>query len=214
MRISVIMPVCLDPYQTVPEPDTDQFVITSAPNAEYKFRRACDSFGNQNFRDAELIIVSDGNRRAEEIFKESYEYDPRFRFKYIEKQPSYSGKVRQTGLRMAKGDIICYLDHDDQIGKDHLTIINDNFDTEKYDWIYYDDYLVDGIIINVREVTPEICKIGTSSIAHRRDVNVKWGNKYGHDWYLIKKYLLPLENCIKILTPQYYVCHATDIIIL
>jgi len=209
MRISVIMPVNLNPYQSIPEAE-DQFVITSAPNPEFKFRRACNSFGNQNFRDAELIIVSDGNSRAEEIFRESYASDPRFRFKYIEKQALYSGKVRQTGIRMAKGEIICYLDHDDIFGRDHLQIINDNFDTEKYEWVYYDDYLANDQGFELREVLPEATKIGTSSIAHRRDIKVKWGDKYGHDWYMIEKYLLPRENCMKITTPQYYVGHFTD----
>ncbi|MBU1173608.1 MAG: glycosyltransferase family 2 protein [Proteobacteria bacterium] len=210
MRISVIMPVCLDPYQSIPETE-EQFIITSAPNAESKFRRACNSFGNQNFRDAELIIVSDGNRLAEQIYKECYAYDPRFRFKYIDKQALYSGKVRQTGIRMAKGEIICYLDHDDMFGHDHLGIINTYFDTSKYDWIYYDDYLANGPEVLIRDVQPLLCMIGTSSIAHRRDVKVKWGDKYGHDWHMIKRDLLPLEKRIKIPTPQYYVCHSSDI---
>lgn len=209
MRISVIMPVCLSPYASIPE-QPDQDIITSAPNPEIKFIRAVKSFLNQTFKDAELIIISDGNRRAEEIYIPYWSHIPSIRFKYIKKQTLYSGVVRQTGIEMAKGKIICYLDHDDMFGPDHLQIINKNFDLKKYDWIYYDDYIVNGEEINLREVQPIICMIGTSSIAHKKNTKVIWGNKYGHDWYMIQSYLLPLTRNIKIPTPQYYVCHSSD----
>jgi glycosyltransferase involved in cell wall biosynthesis len=210
MKISVIMPVCLAPYQSVPE-TSDQFIITSASEPEMKFIRAVKSFINQTFKDAELIIISDGDRRAEEIYIPYWSHLPNIRFKYIEKQILYSGIVRQTGIKMAKGEIICYLDHDDMFGKDHLQIINDNFDTRKYDWVYYDDYIINGTEISLRDVQKEICKIGTSSIAHRRNVKLVWGNNYGHDWHMIEKYLIPLPRHVKIPIPQYYVCHNSNI---
>jgi glycosyltransferase involved in cell wall biosynthesis len=209
MRISVIMPVCLSPYASIPETD-DQVVISSAPEPEIKFIRAVKSFINQSFKDAELIIVADGDRRAEEIYIPYWSHIYSIRFKYIEKQALYSGVVRQTGIEMAAGKIICYLDHDDMFGPDHLQIINDNFNLKKYDWIYYDDYVITGEEIKLREVKPEICMIGTSSIAHRESAKVIWGDKYGHDWYMIQKYLLPLSRNTKIPTPQYYVGHYTN----
>lgn len=210
MRISVIMPVNLSPYQSVPEPNTDQFIISSAPDPERKFIRAVDSFLYQTFKDCELIIIADGSKRAEEIYLQYYKDIPNIRFKLIDKQATYSGVVRQTGIKMAKGEIICYLDHDDMFGNDHLKIISDNFNTYALDWVFYDDYIASGEVVLVREVAPEICKIGTSSIAHRRNIKVKWGNNYGHDWYMIEKYLLPLHGA-KITIPLYYVCHNSDI---
>lgn len=210
MRISVIMPVCLEPYQTIPEPNTYQFIITSADNSEKKFIRAVDSFSFQTFKDCELIIVSDGSVRAKELYEQYYKEIKNIRFKFIEKQEHYSGVVRNTGITMAKGEIICYLDHDDMFGNDHLKIISDNFNTYTHEWIYYDDYEANGETVLPREVSPEICKIGTSSIAHRRDIKVVWGNKYGHDWYMIEKYLIP--RCGKKITiPLYYVCHMSEI---
>lgn len=204
------MPVNLNPYASIPETN-DQIVINSAPDPEIKFMRAVDSFINQTFKDAELIIVSDGNKRAEEIYLEYYKHLPSIRFKYIEKQVLYSGIVRQTGIELAKGEIICYLDHDDMFGKNHLKIINDNFDTGKYEWIYYDDFIINGEEVQPREVQPAMCMIGTSSIAHRKNVKVIWGDKYGHDWYMIEKYLLPLPENTKIPTPEYYVCHYSNL---
>jgi glycosyltransferase involved in cell wall biosynthesis len=211
MRISVIMPVCLTPYESTPEPNTDQFVIKSAPDPERKFIRAVDSFCYQTFKDCELIIIADGSERAKEIYEQYYKDIPNIHFKLIPKQDHYSGVVRNTGLKMAKGEIICYLDHDDMFGNDHLKIISDNFNTYALDWIYYDDYIADGEVVLPREVRPEICMIGTSTISHKRKVKVKWGNKYGHDWYMIEKYLLPLEKRKKITIPLYYVCHNSNI---
>jgi hypothetical protein len=111
---------------------------------------------------------------------------------------------------MAKGEIICYLDHDDMFGNDHLKIISDNFNTYAFAWIYYNDYEANDEVVLVREVSPEATKIGTSSIAHMRNVNVVWGNNYGHDWYMIEKYLFPLRGA-KITIPLYYVCHRSNI---
>jgi glycosyltransferase involved in cell wall biosynthesis len=130
-------------------------------------------------------------------------------YRMISKQPAFSGAVRQAGLELAQGDIICYLDHDDFFGRDHLQFINDNF---QKDWIYYDDFIITGkddhgFHAIRRNVTPKFNTIGTSSIAHKKSLNVVWGNGYGHDWYMIERYLFPYP-CKKIPRTEYYVCHT------
>jgi len=196
--ISVIMPVCLSPYQ--------EGEIKSASDPEYKFRRAITSFINQSFLDCELVVISDGCDIAERIYKEYP--DKRIIFKKIDKQVRYGGKVRQTGIELAKGEIITYLDHDDFIGVNHLQIINDNF---KGDWVYYNDFLIQGkegneLIFKEREVSPQLFYIGTSMISHLKSLNVTWSDGYAHDWRMIESCLLPHKGN-KIITPQYYVCH-------
>lgn len=202
MRISVIMPVFLGDYITWGG-------NRAASNAGFKFKRAVDSFRDQSFKDAELIIVADGDSVAENIYEEFWRYDPSIKFKLIPKQEPFSGIVRQTGLEMAQGDIICYLDHDDMFGKFHLALIDESFNTEKYDWVYYNDYVIqseDYSVKGERKNTLALGHVGTSSIAHKRSLDVVWGNGYGHDWEMITKYLIPKEG-IKIPTPQYYVAH-------
>jgi glycosyltransferase involved in cell wall biosynthesis len=201
MRISVIMPVCLKPYG---------INTRSASDPEYKFKRAIQSYLNQTFKDSELIIISDGSEEANDIYENNYIHIKSIKYKYIDKQVLFSGVPRRIGIEMATGEIICYLDHDDVIGKNHLQVINDNFDS-KYAWIYYNDYLVygkdkTGFNVGEREVITELNYIGTCSVAHRRDVPVQWGDDYAHDWRMIKSSLLHLPH-IKIQTPQYYVCH-------
>lgn len=201
MRFSVIMPVCLSPYQFGE--------IKSASDPEYKFRRAITSFIHQSLPGNELIIISDGCDIAERIYNE-YSSHPKIRFKKIKKQIQYSGKVRQVGIEMAKGDIITYLDHDDFIGVDHLRIISENFDSD-YKWCFYNDYLIQGkegneLIFKIREVARSLYHIGTSMISHLRNMNVQWPDGYAHDWRMIESYLLPHPG-VRIPMPEYYVCH-------
>jgi glycosyltransferase involved in cell wall biosynthesis len=205
MKISVIMPVFLGYYEFK--------IHRSASNPEEKFIRAVNSFLNQTLKDSELMITADGCEKAEAIWLKHFYNEERIGFQKIPKQVLYSGEIRQAGIRRASGEIICYLDHDDMFGRDHLQIISNNFDTEKYDWVYYNDYFVlnaDHSMIKTRYVVPERNIMGTSAIAHKRNVPVIWGDNNTHDFDMIEKYLLGRPN-IKIPTPQYYVCHCSGL---
>jgi glycosyltransferase involved in cell wall biosynthesis len=198
--ISVIMPVYLEPYEAGE--------IKSATNPEVKFMRAVQSFLDQSFTNAELCIVADGCKKAEAIYKYNYSNDAFIKFRMIERNGFLNGRVRQTGIEMAEGEIICYLDHDDFFGKNHLKIINDNFIG---DWCYFNDYLIkgkegDNLVFNEREARPELFYIGTSMIAHKKSIGVVWPDGYTHDWRMIESCLLPHPG-VKIPTPEYYVCH-------
>lgn len=196
MRISVIMASYLGEYTAGPH--------KSATNREFKFRRAVNSFLYQTFKDAELIIISDGCNTTNKIVKSEYIHSS-IKLIELEKQPMFSGKVRQTGLELAVGEIMCYLDTDDVLGENHLSVIN-TFDDKNFVWCYYDDYLYDGKEKQVRNVRPECQFIGTSAICHKRNSPFKWYDGYGHDWASIEK-ILSLKN-YKLKTPEYIVCHV------
>jgi glycosyltransferase involved in cell wall biosynthesis len=196
MRISVIMASYLNEYTSGPH--------KSATNREFKFRRAVNSFLNQTFKDAELIIVSDGCEKTNQITHNEYLNNSSIKLIELQKQPLFSGNVRQTGLNAAVGEIICYLDSDDVFGEYHLQIIN-TFDDRNFDWCYYDDYIFDGVKKITRSVKPEHCYIGTSSICHTKKCGFKWQDGYGHDWRSIEK-ILNLKY-YKLTTPEYIVCH-------
>jgi glycosyltransferase involved in cell wall biosynthesis len=200
MRISVIMASYLEEYSTGKH--------KSATNREFKFRRAVDSFLKQTFKDAELIIVSDGCQKTSKITREEYSKNPQIQLVELNKQPLFSGTVRQNGLRVAKGEIICYLDSDDILGENHLAVIN-KFDDSSYSWCYYDDYIFDGKSKKTRQVQPKLNSIGTSSICHRNNSKFKWEDGYGHDWKSISNLLN--EKHYKLETPEYIVCHIGKI---
>jgi glycosyltransferase involved in cell wall biosynthesis len=222
MKISVIMPSYLSPYSYVTEKG---FIIYSARNQEEKFKRAVNSFLAQTYEDKELIVVSDGCEKTISILAKEYDNSTKFintpeysnninneliKAVYIDKQPMFSGKVRQVGIENSSlsSKIICYLDTDDFLEVNHLKTIADNF---KGKWVYYNDFIYkDPKNPNrfIREVKPEFGSIGTSSIAHLKNIKFKWEDGYNHDWKSIKKYLLSLENN-KIIMPEYYVCHVS-----
>jgi glycosyltransferase involved in cell wall biosynthesis len=181
--ISVVMPSYLGDYPR------------AASNREVKLPRAIESFLEQKI--GELIVVADGCEKTIEI---ASKYP--VKTVLIDKQPCFSGEPRNTGIKNAKYDYIAYLDNDDVFGKGHLKAIADNLDT---DWLYWDDY-VDG---QIRPVWCEMGHIGTSAIAHKKELNCQWGNGYGHDWEFIRQ----LKNYpSKRITTNYQVMHIPGII--
>ena len=217
MKISVIMPVNLEPYEMY-EKHSGKTLVKSASNPDIKFVRAVNSFLLQTHEDKELIVVHDGCLQSKKIldmqFKKHLD-SGLIKSISISKQPFYSGKMRQVAIEKATGVIICFLDADDYFGRNHLEIIHNNFDLLNYDWVYYNDYIMRNIATQegfMRDVVLEQCRIGTSNIAIKNGINFKWDeNGYGHDWKVIEKYLLPLEHKTKIITPEYYVCHVSGI---
>jgi glycosyltransferase involved in cell wall biosynthesis len=166
-----------------------------------KFHRAINSFLKQNYDNKELIVVSDGCEiTSREIL--NYKDNSQIKHSYISKQELFSGLVREEGLKNATGDIICYLDSDDMLGDNHLLAINTGFVHHEVDWVYFDDsvlYALHG-------------KIGTSSIAHKRQCDINWlgCHGYGHDWTFIKKLIDSGKSRAKIYNTKYFVCHIPN----
>lgn len=198
-HISVIMPSYLMPYEGC------------ASNRREKFRRAVDSFLNQSFRHIALIIVSDGCDITNEIYSKEYSHYPNIKLIKLSKQTLFSGAVRQAGIDRAHGNIICYLDSDDYFEPDHLQAINDKFDTNKYDWIFYNDFIKHNINQSPlpRGVAPVFGSIGTSAIAHINKKEFNWTgcNGYNHDWAFISRLMHYSNRYTKIEGPRYLVCH-------
>jgi glycosyltransferase involved in cell wall biosynthesis len=199
-RITVIMASYLDHYTSGG--------FEAASNREFKFRRAVNSFLDQTFKSAELIIVSDGCEKTSKITREKYSNFSAVRLIELPKQPLFSGTVRQAGLTQSTGEIVCYLDSDDYFGSTHLEILS-GFKDSEYVWCYYDDYIFNGEKKWKRTVEPKANRIGTSSICHRRACSFQWADGYGHDWTSISHILK--EKHYKIDTPDYVVCHLGKI---
>lgn len=199
MKISVIMPSYLSPLKT------------SGRNLENKFIRAVKSVKDQSYQDWELIIVADGCEKTVLIYNQCF-VDSKIKLIYSLKQPPFSGMIRNCGLDIASGDVVCYLDADDCFGTDHLkniaTGIKDN------QWVWFDDfsYKPDLAVFQQRRCNiHQAYQHGTSNIAHRRDLSVNWPgvNQYGHDDMMFIRILRrTYQKYEKIEGGQYYVCHV------
>lgn len=184
-----------------------------ATERDKKFVRAVNSFKKQTYQNKELIIVSDGCPLTVELYNKFFSNDINIKLIKIPKQPLYSGAMRNVAIDNADGDIISYLDSDDILGPNHLQIIVDNFDLDKYDFIYYDDLMVlDSTFKKFyhRIVEPRWASIGTSSISHKnfKDVTNLWSTGYGHDFNFVLK-LASMGMKYKKLnkSSEYIVCH-------
>lgn len=203
MKISVIMPSFLGEYVV----DSNK----SATDREFKLQRAIDSFLIQTHETSELIIISDGCEMTVNAVNDKYASfieDNKIKLFQISKQPHFSGNVRDKGVKNATGDLICYLDSDDIIGPYHLETINTYYD-KSMSWMYYDDFLYDGNIKTLRDVKPQMGKIGTSSFCHLSTTPVEWQSGYGHDWFTIEKLFNHRHG--KMQAPEYLVCHMSAI---
>ena len=209
MKVSVIMASFLGAYYG-----------RSEVNRDKKFIRAVNSFLKQTYEDTELIIVSDGCEKTNKIYEENWKENPKIQLFKSVKLPTYAGGIRQIGNKMATGNIICYLDNDDVLGKNHIQTIVDQFDIEKYDWVYYNDYLVlnkEFSKFQTRYVEPRYASIGTSSIAHvnlnkykdRFLKSPEWSSGYGHDFLFIMSLASSGMRFKKLeKNPQYFVAHT------
>jgi glycosyltransferase involved in cell wall biosynthesis len=186
-------------------------------NLDLKFKRAVNSFLNQSYEDKELLIISDGCEKTIQLYSEFFGEKENVKLIPIPKQPYYSGIMRNIAFQIAEGDMITYLDSDDVLGKDHLNIIKNQFDFDKMDWCYYNDYLVlnkEFTKLQTRVVDPRWSSIGTSSVAHKHPrllkngEFLKWQTGYSHDFVFVMK-LASLGYRFKKLetSPQYLVAH-------
>lgn len=212
MKIAVIMAVNLGDYPG------------AATYREYKFERSISSFVYNTYKDKHLIIVSDGCDLAKNISKKySLKYN-NIHTLQIDKQPLFSGYVRQFGIDYAtneiKADVICCLDSDDYFLENHLKLIA--LQIEDNDFIYSDEYyllksgecgyngLVSPILAKHQvELTKNVA--GTSSIAWKNKKEFNWNglDGWGHDWRFISERLIP--NSIKYEKVKhwgYVICHV------
>jgi hypothetical protein len=198
VKVSIIIPSSLEKRKN------------QASNPEDKLIRAVTSVICQDYKDIEVIVVADGCNETVKLVNGSfYEYygKPLYKVIYIDKQPPFSGNIRNAGIEAATGDIICYLDADDYLGTDHVTTIVKHFTGQ---WVWFNDMTLvkDQFVERVCQLKLGFC--GTSNIAHLRSMKARWlpVNKYGYDdWNFIQELKKESPAGAKIETPAYIVCH-------
>lgn len=115
-KVSVVMQVYLGDY---PGSRTDSVI---------KFHRAVQSFLNQSYKNAELIIASDGCKITMQHYEKYYASNKLVKFVYVDKKglPNmyeerlegykyYRGVPREAGRSLADGELITYMDSDDYL---------------------------------------------------------------------------------------------------
>ena len=117
-------------------------VIIPTYNSEKTILRAINSIRNQTYPLWELIIVDDGSTdNTISIIKEYIKKDARIRL--ILNKHSGAGKARNTGLDVANGNYISFLDSDDWLDNNFIAIGIDQMNKEKAEIAIYDLVRVD-----------------------------------------------------------------------
>lgn len=94
-------------------------VIVPIYNVEPYLMRCVDSIRRQTYQNLEIILVDDGSPdRCPQICEEIKAADPRV--KVIHKENGGQGMARNSGLDMATGVYVTFVDSDDWIGEDHI----------------------------------------------------------------------------------------------
>lgn len=185
-----------------------------------KFKRAIQSFVDQTTPEhIELVIVSDGCDGSRNIFnqlKESFFADNRsIVFHQIKKCQAFSGRPRNEGIDIATSNIIAYLDSDDYLTPTHAN--NIVFQFQDVDWCYWNDCVVKAPNnihdVRMRGVNIAAGAIGTSNVAHKKNLTTKWPDGYGHDWLFIEELARSYSNHRFIQNNcGYVVCHIPNFI--
>lgn len=106
-------------------------VIVPIYKVEKYLNKCVDSILNQTYRDFEVILVDDGSPdKCPQICDDYAEKDKRVRV--IHKKNAGLVSARNTGIKEAKGDYICYVDGDDWVLNNLLQTVWDKA-INKYD---------------------------------------------------------------------------------
>lgn len=92
-------------------------IITPTYNRAYILGTAIESIQAQTYPTWELIIIDDGSTDDTKQLVENFKDD---RIKYLYQANTGQTKARNTGLSVAKGDWIAYLDSDNTLGPTYL----------------------------------------------------------------------------------------------
>lgn len=131
-------------------------VIIPIYNAEAFLKKCLDSVINQTYKDLQIILVDDGSTDKSGSICDAYsEKDGRIQV-YHQKNKGSSG-ARNSGLLLAKGNYITFIDSDDYIEPDTYSVVDqaikDNFSP---DLILYRTKSVDtkGKTVHIQGDTP------------------------------------------------------------
>ena len=95
-------------------------IIVPAYNAAESIKRCINSIKKQSFREFEMIVVNDGSSDAtEEVLREE---ESLLFLKVIHTKNNGVSSARNTGLSHAEGDYVIFLDSDDEMTEDSLSV--------------------------------------------------------------------------------------------
>ncbi len=98
-------------------------VIIPYYNRKTVLLRAIESVVNQKYKNWELILINDGSSDGgEELVKRYISEHPQYKIKNINQENGGPSKARNTGMKVARGEFIAFLDSDDSWVENKLEV--------------------------------------------------------------------------------------------
>ena len=143
----------------------DVSIIVPMYNVEVYLPKCVDSILNQTHRNIEVILVDDESPDSCGEIAEAYKKKDS-RVKVIHQKNKWLGGARNSGLKIAQGTYILFVDSDDYIREDMCEKLLTHIGKHDVDMVFFDMYHVDrhGNIISTSSspIDPNIVYQGTS----------------------------------------------------
>ena len=95
-------------------------IILPVYNAEKTLERAINSVINQTYKNIELIVIENGEKKETEEICKKFQVDNEYNIKYVYNSVANVSKARNMGLQNATGKYIAFIDADDKYEKDFI----------------------------------------------------------------------------------------------
>lgn len=110
-------------------------VIVATWNRSRVLELALRSALRSTYRDFEVVVVGDCCTDDTEVVVSRFD-DPRIRFVNLERNAGEQSVPNNSGLGLARGELIAYLNHDDLWYADHLESLVEDMDREPADLLF------------------------------------------------------------------------------
>ena len=201
-------------------------IIVPIYNVEQYLEKCINSILNQTYTNLEIILVDDGSPdNSGKICDEYAKKDNRI--KVIHKENGGISSARNTGLKVARGAYVGFIDSDDYIEKDMYEILYKNVKKENADISICSNYdIYKNKIIGTKKqgiytvMTPEETIIKMNSFGYFGfpvwnklykkelfyDLRFLTDKKTCEDWYFLYEVICKCKKIVYQSVPKYYYC--------
>ena len=144
-------------------------IVTPVYNADKYLKKSVESILNQKFSDFELILINDSSTDHSFNICNSYAMlDNRVTVLSL-KENCGAAEARNRGMEIAKGRYLCFVDADDYIESDFLSVFYNALQEDDYDYIKcgaYEEYYD----ADERLLYTKVCSINDKSYQNKKDI--------------------------------------------
>lgn len=161
-------------------------IIVPVYNTKDYIIRCVDSLVNQTYKNIEIILVNDGSLDDSiNLVNEKYDDD---RIVIVNQENMGSGQARNNGIKKATGDYLFFVDSDDFIDKDTISIMMNKMINDKVNLVICDyyKYFSDDNKIHINNIPNYDCNNDKQSVIGMPGAVCKLFKKEIFDKYDIK----------------------------